>query len=351
MLLLKEYKKELEEYVKENLELFKTFKNKNILVTGAAGLIGSYLVDLFIAAQQQMNINCKVFAVDRNRELLETRFPDEYGQIVERIVLDIKEETIPVNNVHYVFHAASNTSPIDYITNPVDTICTNIIGTNNLMKLAVENKVKRFLFCSSVEAYGMNKGDIDEFDEKYSGYVDSNTLRAGYPSAKRCAESLCNAYATENDSFEYIIARIGRIYGPTVIANDTKAPSQFINSAINSQDIILKSAGTQEYSYCYVGDCAIAMLLIMVKGEASEAYNIADPNSKVLLKDFAEECSKCGKAKVMYKAPTTQEQDAYSKINKATMNVDKLMALNWKAKYNIQEGLSRSIYYLKELSR
>ncbi len=351
MLFLHNFQKELENYVTDNKTVFLSLSDKTIFITGAAGLIGSYIIDLIITSNDLFNTNIKVFAADIDAKLLNERFPDTYNETVKKFVFDVNEDAIPIDCTDYVIHAASNTSPTDYATKPIATMRTNIIGTDRLLSHFCDKGIRRFVFCSSVEAYGQNNGDVDEFTEDYSGYVNCNTLRAGYPSAKRASEALCNAYAEEFKTLDFTIARIGRIYGPTVIWGDAKAPTQFIMNAVNGEDIVLKSAGTQEFSYGYVGDCAMAMLYILIKGEKGNAYNIADPVSRVLLRYFAESCAVAGGTSLIAGEPTAAEKAGYSKITKAVMNTDKLSALGWTAKYDVRDGVLRTVNYLKELTR
>lgn len=351
MLFIKNYKSELTDYVSCNKKLFSSFSNKSFFITGAAGLIGSYIIDLIITANELFNTNITVYALDKNATLLNERFPNCYSDTVKNLVFDVNTDAIPIEYADYIIHAASNTSPTDYATKPIATMRTNIIGTDRLLAHFCDKGIKRFMFCSSVEAYGQNNGDVDEFFEDYSGYVNSNTLRAGYPSAKRASEALCNAYAEEFEGFDFVITRIGRIYGPTVILGDAKAPTQFIINAVKGEDVVLKSAGTQEFSYGYVGDCATAMLKILADGERGHAYNIADPASRVLLRDFAQSCATSGGKALVAGEPTAAEKAGYSKITKAVMNTDKLVSLGWSARFNVDEGVLRTVNYLKELTR
>lgn len=348
MLFIQEYQNELEEYVCENKSLFQTFQRQKILITGAAGLIGSYIADLFITANKLLHTETTVYAIDKNESLLHERFGEDSDHTVISAALDVNYDTIPFQSPDYVIHAASNTSPLDYALQPVSTIQTNVIGTDRLLRFSVEQKIKKFVFCSSVEAYGRNNGDIDEFDETYSGYVDCNSLRAGYPSSKRAGEALCNAYYEEHPELSFVIARIGRIYGPTVIPGDAKAPSQFIENAVNGKDIILKSRGTQEFSYGYVGDCAIALLTLIQKGKTGEAYNIADPKSRIRLYDFAGSAAKAGGSQIIFQTPSATETAGYSKIDKAVMSTSKITSLGWQAKYHTDEGIARTVRILQK---
>ena len=147
MIFCKNYKTELKDFVLENKELFTLLKNKSILITGAAGLIASYMIDLVITANETLSTNCKVYAVDLDGERLKKCFPAEYDAMVTRIALDVNETEVDIDSADYVIHAASNTSPLDYALKPVDTMRTNVIGTDNLIRFALNCGAKRFLFC------------------------------------------------------------------------------------------------------------------------------------------------------------------------------------------------------------
>ncbi len=112
---------------------------------------------------------------------------------------------------------------------------------------------------SSVEIYGENVQAVPAFEEGDLGYIDCNTVRAGYPESKRLCESICQAYAAQYQ-VEFVTGRFSRVYGPTMQADDSKALAQFIRDAVNSRDIVLKSEGKQLYSYTYVADAVSALL-------------------------------------------------------------------------------------------
>ena len=348
MLEIQGYKTELKEYILENRPLFEKLDGKTVLITGAAGLIGSYLADLILVSNYVLGIAARVMAVDRNEDRLKNYFPSGCSDKVVSYVLDVNEDEMPEVHADYVIHAASNTSPLDYSRRPVETVRTNVHGTDQVLQYCVRTGAERFLFCSSVEAYGRNNGDTDLFSEGYSGYVDCNSLRAGYPSAKRAAEALCNGYAAQYPGFGFVTARIGRIYGPAAIPEDTKATTQFILDAARGENIVLKSNGLQEYSYAYVGDCAVALLFILLLGKCGEVYNVAD-GERVLLKEFAAAAARAGGVGVSYEDQGNQgrAQAGYSDITKAVMDTAKIQGLGWKAKYPVDKGVQRTVGYIK----
>ena len=235
---------------------------------------------------------------------------------------------------------------MQYSTDPIGTITTNIIGLQNLLDFAVEHHASRFAFASSNEIYGENRGDAELFDESYCGYINSNTLRAGYPESKRCGEALCQAYKAQK-GLDVVIPRLTRSYGPTMLMSDTKAISQFIKKGIAGEDIVLKSAGTQYYSYQYVADSVSGLLTILLKGENGEAYNIAEEHSDIMLRDLAAAIAEISGRKVVFEIPDAVEAAGYSTATKARLNGQKLRALGWTPEYDIKRGMERTICILK----
>ena len=243
-------------------------------------------------------------------------------------------------------HLASNTHPLLYSTDPIGTILTNVIGVKNLLDFSVKHNATRFAFASSNEMYGENRGDVELFNEEYCGYINCNTLRAGYPESKRCGEALCQAYRVQK-GLDIVIPRLTRTYGPTMSMFDTKAASQFIKNGIEGEDIVLKSSGTQYYSYTYVSDAVSGLLTVLLCGKNGEAYNIADESGDIMLKDFAVIVADICGTNVVFEIPDAIEAAGYSKATKARLNGDKLRTLGWKPRFDIRSGVERTLKILK----
>lgn len=326
-------------------------RDKSILISGATGLIGSFLVDVLMNRNER-GMNCTVYALSRNAGKAADRFSKwRNNPLLQFISCDINQ---PLNRhelgkMDYVLHMASNTHPMQYSTDPIGTITTNIIGVQNMLEFAVEHHAERFAFTSSNEIYGENRGDVELFDEDYCGYINCNTMRAGYPESKRCGEALCQAYKAQK-GLEVVIPRLTRSYGPTMRMTDTKAISQFIRKGIAGEDIVLKSSGTQYYSYTYVADAVSGLLYAILKGGNGEAYNIADESSDIMLKDLASMIADISGRKVVFEIPDGVEEAGYSKATKARLDSRKLKVLGWRAKYGIEEGLRRTMEILCDAS-
>lgn len=332
-------------YNKINIEFL---KNRSILITGATGLIGSYMIDLLMMFNEEKKLNIKIYALSRTEEKINNRFSaylknENFNPIIGNVC-----DKLELNNIDYIIHGASNTHPVAYSTEPINTITTNFIGLHNLLELASKNKSKRVLFLSSVEIYGENNQDKESFDEKDFGFIDCNTLRAGYPESKRLGEALCQAYIQEK-GLDIVIPRISRVYGPTMLKSDSKALSQFIKNVLEGNDIVLKSDGTQYFSYSYVGDIVLALLLLLEKGVCGEAYNISDKESDIHLKDLAKLIAEYGGKKVVFDLPNEIEKKGFSKATRAIINSDKLRDLGYKALTPIKEGIPTTIDILKEM--
>lgn len=322
---------------------------RNILISGATGLIGSFLVDV-IMKKNQDGLNCTVYALGRIEQKARERF-DKWNcnNHLVFIPYDINQpfKRDDIETIDYVLHLASNTHPVQYSTDPIGTITTNIIGLQNMLEFAANHNVTRFAFSSSNEIYGENRGDVELFDETYCGYIDCNTMRAGYPESKRCGEALCQAYIKQK-GMDIVIPRLTRSYGPTMLMRDTKAISQFIRKGVAGEDIVLKSAGTQYYSYTYVADAVSGLLTVLLCGQRGEAYNIADAHGDIMMKDLAAIIAGASGSKVVFEVPDDIEKSGYSTATKVRLEGNKLKGLGWTMRYDIKTGVKRTLEILRE---
>lgn len=316
----------------------------NILITGATGLIGSTLVEVLMSNPRRDYV---VYASGRNMERARKRFEDyssiESFHFVEYDVMSPLQMDVQFD---YVIHAASNASPNAFTKNPVEIIKANICGVSNLIEYGIAHRMKRFLYVSSGEVYGEGDGRI--ISEKYSGYVDSMNPRSCYPSSKRASETLCASYASEYGA-DVVIARPCHIYGPNFTESDNRVYAQFIRNLFKSEDIVMKSTGEQIRSWCYVVDCVSALLYILLKGESGEAYNIADPDSVLTIRQLAEIVAKIGNRKVVMDVPSETEKKGYNLVSKSVFSVDKLKGLGWTVSENMCEKMRKTVEHSKSI--
>ncbi|MCL2465437.1 MAG: NAD-dependent epimerase/dehydratase family protein, partial [Micrococcales bacterium] len=170
------------------------FQAATVLLSGASGMIGSFLVDVLMVRNRDHATNCTVKAVARNAAAMRQRFAHWAGdEHLKLIPADVCSGGLRGESADFVIHAAGNTHPVAYATDPVGTIMTNVQGTYAMLDLAVAARARRFVFVSTVEIYGENSAGERPFREDDMGYIDCNTLRAGYPESKRAGEALCQA--------------------------------------------------------------------------------------------------------------------------------------------------------------
>lgn len=325
---------------------------KTILLTGATGMIASVMIDILMYRNQNLASNeqgVHIIAVSRNEEKARERFGEYWdSEYFTYLPHDITKPLPELGVIHYILHAASNTHPRAYATDPIGTITANVQGTYQLLEYASIHNCERFFFFSSVEIYGENRNDVDKFDETYLGYIDCNTTRAGYPESKRLGESLCNAYAAQKGQ-DFVIGRFSRVYGPTMASEDSKAIAQFIRKAAAGEDIVLKSEGNQFYSYTYVVDAATAAFYLLLYGENGSAVNIADRNSDIALMDLAGYLAREAGTKVVFELPDQIEKAGYSTATKALLDSSRIERFGWKAQTAIENGLGKTVRILREL--
>ncbi len=326
-------------------------QGKKVMLTGGTGLLGSFFVDVILEKNVADGLDCTVYVLGRSAKKAQSRFikfeKDSHFVFMQ---YDVNLPLIfeGIERVDYILHLASNTHPLQYSLDPIGTITTNIIGLQNMLDFAATHDVTRFVFASSNEIYGENRGDVELFDEDYCGYINSNTMRAGYPESKRCGEALCQAYRAQK-GLDIVIPRFTRSFGPTMQMSDTKAISQFIKKGIAKEDIVLKSEGSQYYSYQYVSDSISGLLTILFYGVNGDAYNIAEEHSDIRLRDLAAMIADFSGSKVTFEVPDTIESAGYSTATKARLNGHKLQSLGWKPMYDIKSGIERTIRILSAI--
>ena len=318
---------------------------QNILVTGATGLIGGCLVDTLMNNPQR---NYHVYASGRDKKI-EERFccyaRDKYFHFLIYDVLN------PLNcdiRFDYIIHAASYASPKFFIENPVEIIKANIDGVIHLLEYGIKHKMKRFLYISSGEIYGESQSELLKEDD--SGYVDCLKPRSCYPSSKRAAETLCASYIEEY-GVDVVIARPCHVFGPNFSKKDNRVYAQFIRNIIEDSDIIMKSSGEQYRSWCYVVDCVSALLCILLRGKTGHAYNIADKNATITIKELAELIAEIGGKKVKMVVPAESESKGYNVVMRSVFSTEALESLGWSVEGEIKDKFEKTIRHEREKLR
>lgn len=315
-------------------------RGSRVLVAGAAGMLGSCVVDLLRSYGR-----CQVIAVGRDALVAEERFgpADDTYFFCRQDVSEPMAETL--GDIDYIIHAASNADPLRMAKDPVGTLLANVQGTKNLLDYGLSHGMKRFLFVSSGEIYGQPDAGMNDFTEDYCGPLDLSSPRSCYPEGKRAAEVLCQSYISQR-SANAVIVRPCHLFGPTMTRRDSRAVSEFLWSGVDGRDIVMKSAGLLERSHCYVADAALGLLTVLVKGARGAAYNIADRRYQMRICDFARQAAQAGGCQVICEAPSELEQAGYSRTRRAVLDASRLEALGWRPQ--VEDGIPETVAILRE---
>lgn len=320
-------------------------KGKSFLITGATGLIGVCMIDALMYYNRQ-GADILIYAIGRNWEKAKTRLGEyEKDKSFHFIEQDVRQSLPEDIQVDVIIPLASNTHPLAYSQYPVETIEINVKGAEHALNKALACG-STVLYSSSVEVYGNARGE-DVFAEDYTGKLNLENARSCYPESKRLSEALCLSYMAER-GVDVKIARLSRAFGPTMLMTDTKASSQFILKALAGEDIILKSKGEQFFSYTYVADVVRSMLYILLHGEPGKAYNVANQNCNVKLKDFAGACARWAGKEVVFDLPSEVEQKGYSVAMHAILDNTRLLSIGYQPLYPFEDAIQRTLDILKE---
>tara|TARA_Y200000002_G_scaffold383133_1_gene403460 strand:- start:2413 stop:3384 length:972 start_codon:yes stop_codon:yes gene_type:complete len=309
---------------------------KTVLITGAAGFIGSHLCDYFLSR------NYKVIAIDnlitgslKNLSHINSKFDFEFKKI------DITNDFNIDDSIDFILHFASPASPIDYLKVPLETLRTNSLGTEKILKIALKNNA-RILIASTSEVYGDPL--IHPQHEEYFGNVNPIGPRAVYDEAKRFQEALTTAYHTYY-GLDIRIARIFNTYGSRMRVNDGRAIPAFMCQALRNESLTVFGDGSQTRSFCYIDDM-VEGIYKLLHSKYSNPINLGNPEEIALI-DFAKEIIALGgnNNEIIFKSLPVD--DPIRRKPDITKAID---ILDWKPKVSRKKGLENTFNYFRGLS-
>ena len=312
-----------------------------VFVTGATGLIGSLLVKALVCCDRKIT----VVALARSMEKARAAF----GSLLEseklKICLGDVNQPLQVDGpVDYIIHGASPTSSKYFVEKPVETIFTALNGTRNILELAKEKQVKKAVYLSSLEVYGVpeQKQYITEQD---FGSIDPMQVRSSYSEGKRMAECVCASYAKEY-GVPVVVARLCQTFGAGVSYDDGRVFAQFARCAIEGRDIVLHTQGNTVRTYCYTTDAITALLTLMLKGVPGEAYNVTNMQTAISIREMAElVCSIVPEKNIQVRIEIPENVASFGYNPEMIIRLDsgKLQALGWQSTVDLKEMFTNLI--------
>lgn len=325
-------------------------RGRSVLITGATGLLGSMLVRALACANAHRGLGVRILALVRSREKAETVLDACFNHGLELVTGDVTKPPEISQDIDYMFHTASMTASKDFVDRPVETIRTALAGTENMLELAKEKKVRAMVYLSSMEAYGMVDAEHYIVRETDYGYIDPLKVRSSYSESKRMAEGLCAAYAHEY-GVPVMAARLAQTFGAGIAKNENRVFAQFARSILRGEDIVLHTDGSKAHCYCYTSDAVLGLLTMLLRGKPGEAYNISNEATFGTIREMAEllirEYPHSG-SRLVFDIPEDDNRFGYAPTSRMLVNSEKLRALGWEPQVGLSEMFARLMESMKQ---
>lgn len=322
------------------------FKNKTILITGANGHIASYLAYTFAYQIINNNLDIRLLLLSRSINKLKEKFGGFESDNIRLIAQDISHPIDIDYPVDYIFHFAGNASPHFIKNDPVGILKANILGTFNVAEFARKHNSK-IIFSSSREVYGKVNDKLSLKEDDY-GSIDLLEKRSCYPESKRASEVILNSYLVQYN-VSYIIFRIAHCYGPGMkISQDGRVMQDFIGNAIAGSNILMKSDGKAMRAFCYISDVIRCILILSVKGNIGQAYNVSNETEEVSIVELANRIAVIEGSISIIKDDSVTDSSTYCSYERVGLDCSKVYSYGWQPLIDLETGLKRTINSYKQ---
>ncbi|MDF2557319.1 MAG: dTDP-glucose 46-dehydratase [Bacillales bacterium] len=349
---MRSFEKQIRETVK-SWGLHPELHGRSVLITGAGGHLGSTL-SKFLLAYNEMNdlkneSSIKVISAARDctriQHLYTTFLNDPNHTFLDFEVTSSLEN---LQNVDYIIHAASPSSPVFHQLNPIETLDANIIGTRNLLEFAAKG-CHSFLYISSTGVYGKpgTAANAGSNESAFEG-ISPTEVGACYIEAKRAGEALCVAYARQK-SVPAKIARLSHVFGPGMNLDTKMAQADFVSDILKGDAPKLNGDGKAVRSFLYIMDAVLGCLHVLLHGKPAEAYNVADPSNSMTIGAFAHQLVEIfsdRNLKGIDSLPQKQNLDCQKYYG-----IEKLASLGWKPQTIFRDAVVDTVHYYENQSK
>ncbi len=322
-------------------------RNKTILITGGGGFLASYLIKSLLTIGKLHQLNLKLICLARSLHSVEHRLSSNLEDADLSVVLHDISKPLPDNfpRADFIIHAASQASPKFYGVDPVGTLLANSSGTAFLLEYAVRSQAERFLFFSSGEVYGVPLNTNQLISEQDYGYLDPMNVRSCYAESKRVGETMCVAWGHQHGLHASVV-RPFHTYGPGMALDDGRVFADFVADVVAKRDIVLKSDGLAQRPFCYIADATICFLTVLLIGNKAEAYNVANPDAEISIKDLAVLVADLFPERgvgVKFEVPVSNNAYLKSSISRSCPSIEKVKNLGWMPTVSLEDGFRRTI--------
>jgi len=319
--------------------------HKTVLISGAAGFLPSYMVETLAFLNQTKYLNIRIIALVRHISKANARFAHllgkSYLQLLEQDVCTPLHIDEPID---YIIHAASFATPKMFDNDPVATILPNVIGTKNLLELAVQKNISTFLFFSTSGVYGFVPDQNYPIKEDDFGALNPMHPSSCYLESKRMGENMCSCWHKQHN-VPVKIVRPAITYGPGLDLKGGRSFEDFTSCIVENRDIILHSDGNAIRNFCYIADATLGFFSVLLKGKNGEAYNIATDH-EISIKDLAQELVTNifpeRNLQVLFKYDQSK-QAIRTNFSRTTVDISKAKSLGWTLSFPIKEGFKRVV--------
>jgi len=337
-------KEDIERIIALNKEALRAFEGKSVLVTGGAGFLGSYFVDLLaLWNETEASTRCQIYCLDTFITGTERRLQHLDGKAYFHKLQQSVTQPLPSGiKADYILHFASIASPTFYRKYPVETIDSNVAGTRSLLEHAHANGTKSMVFLSTSEIYGdPTEGNIPT-PEDYRGNVSCTGPRACYDESKRMGETLCTTFFRAKGVAVKIV-RPFNVYGPGLRIDDRRVIPDMFSGAFFRQEIVLHSDGSPTRSFCYVSDAIDGILRILLSRHEGAPFNLGNDEQEISMRDLAITVQSLfpGNVKVIFKKSGDSDY-LVDNPQRRCPNLEKIKTLTgYHPKTSLKEGLGR----------
>lgn len=313
------------------------YRDSTILITGATGRLGRYIVESLVDVDLKYNLNLRIVGMARNHE----KAVEVFGELLDfpNVAFIYQDITTPIDyndKVDYIFHTAGPAAPLDFKTSAVNTLWAHVSGTHNVCEFAIKHKTKKMFYVSTVEVYG-NWTSEKKIGEDDMGPLPHLQARACYPEAKRLCETMLASYHATY-GLEFCGVRLCHTLGAGILLNDGRAFAEFIACTLKGEDIVLHSDGSAMRTYTYTPDAINAIFMIMEKGELGRMYNVAATENLISIRELAQliaSYSPKKTTKVIFSKEASKMP--YLPFKLAIMDTTKIRELGWCPQTNLED--------------